>query len=132
MQPLIKRISKAVRPIRNYLINLAKNHPAVLAIAIYLLYLLIFQNKFLFSTDVWAETHAEYLYEATKHHFIDIFSYGWAGYITLIPSIAAKFYLKSPLPFGYADVFFQIIIVSIAVGASAFVSSKFNKSLFKS
>ena len=110
----------------------ANKHTVIFAFLLYVAYFLVLQNKFLFSTDVWAETHAEYLYEATKHGFLAIFSYGWAGYITLIPSLAAKLYLKSPLPFGYADVFFQLIIVSGAIGVSSFIASKFNITLFRS
>ena len=114
-----------------YLAMASRQHPFWTAVVLYLLYLALFQRSFLLSTDVWAETHSEYLDQALKHGPSVIFQTGWAGYMTLVPQLLAKLYVGLHLPLGYIDVYYQVIAVAGAVGCAALVATGFNRSLFR-
>lgn len=123
----LKSLYRRTQPVRHYVTQ----HPMLVAAGLYVAYFAIFQVRFLLSTDVWAETHMEYVDEAIKQDFWETFTYGWAGYLTFLPSLAAKLYVLSHLPLGYIDVFFQIIIVAFAILATAYLASSFNRSLLR-
>lgn len=111
--------------------NLITDHPVIFSILVSFSYLLILQNRFLFSGDVWAETHMEYLHEAVIGRASQILEPGWAGYITILPSFLTKLYVYLRLPLGYIDYYFQVIIVFFAVGCAAFIAGNFMSQMFK-
>ncbi len=106
-------------------------HPFWAAVIFCLVYLIILQKAFLFSGDVWAETHMEYLDEAINEKYAKIFEAGWAGYLTILPSLLAKIYIFFDLPTGYIDFYYKAIIVVFTIGCVSFCASKFNQQLIK-
>lgn len=106
-------------------------HPMFIFFCLGLLYLFFFQRNFLYSGDVWAETHMEYLQEALTLPASDIFQPGWAGYLTIVPTFFTKLYVYLQFPIGYIDYYFRFITVISALFCCAIVASKFMSGLYQ-
>ncbi len=106
-----------------------RRQPMHAAVILGALYLVVFQRQFVLTGDVWAETHMEYLDEALKHGPEMIFTPGWAGYLSLLPSLLAELYVSLGLPIGYIDVFYKLAIVVFALGCMAACASNTMKGL---
>lgn len=95
------------------------------------LYMLVFQNSYVFGGDSWAEAFPEYLNDALMLPWNEIFSSGWAGYLTIIPALFTNLYVWSWLPLGSIDIYFRIITLVFAIGSIAFIAHPINRGLIK-
>ena len=100
-------------------------------IALLTLYFLIFQFNFVFSGDSWAEAFPEYVNDALTLTWTEIFSSGWAGYLTVIPATLTNIYIWVGLPLSSIDFYFRIITLIFTIFSIAFIAHPINRSLIK-
>jgi len=112
--------------------NTVFDSPILVSTILYLFYFLIFQSKIVLIGDIWAETHAEYLAEALKNSVkTDIFTPGWAGYWTILPSLFSQLYVKAGFSIGHIDYFYQAITLTTVFVSTVIINAKWFRGLIK-
>lgn len=98
-------------------------------VALLATYLLIFQAKFVFSGDIWAETFSEYVNEAVTLGWGEVIKSSWAGYLTIIPSFFSELYVALGLPLGYIDFYLRAVSLAFVVLCVSFIAHPINRRL---
>lgn len=114
------------------ILEIIKKHPYTTTLVVSLLYLVIFQTKFVSSGDIWAEAFYEYVYGAIISGSEGFFHTGIAGYFNFLPKLFSFPYVINGLPLQYIDYFFRIIVILFTVSCTSFIAHSYNRPLIKS
>jgi hypothetical protein len=125
MKPFVPRVLRQLQFFfRKYLVGTTA--------LLILLYLFAFQNEFMRTGDAWAEGLTEYLGEALRLGWGEVFMPSWMGYLTLLPSLLSKAYVAVGMPLGYIDLFYRAVSVVFVVVCTSFMAHRMHRKVIRS
>ncbi|MBC7404829.1 MAG: hypothetical protein H7252_03985 [Cytophaga sp.] len=120
----------AIQRLQSILLWFSK-HPVAAAGVLCLLYLALFQFRFVSTGDSWAEAFYEYVHGAVANSWQGFFYTGIAGYFNFLPKILAYGYVWLGLPLQYIDYFFRAAVIAYTVCCLSFIAHQSNRDIIK-
>ena len=116
---------------KNSLVNSFTRYTHIYAFVGMIIYLALFQSKFLFGGDSWAESFYEYVQGALTGGWQTFFTLGIAGYFNFLPKLFSYSYILLGAPIEHVDYFFRAIVILYTVACISFIAHGYNRFLIK-